>query len=40
MNQSIPPMAEKSLNYRVTRKFEGKISAEALVLNLIRAHAG
>lgn len=30
----------KTLAYRVTRKYEGTTSAQMLVLNLIRAHAG
>jgi len=30
---------EKAPVYRITRKYEGKTSAQAFVLNLIRAHA-
>ncbi len=34
------PSAGKTSAFRVTRKYEGTISAQTLVRNLIRAHAG
>lgn len=39
MNAVIQPIpVEKPPQYRVVRKYEGTVTAEDLVLNLIRAH--
>lgn len=40
MEQPIQAQGGKTPKNRITRKFEGKTSAETLVRNLIRAHIG